>query len=281
MLGASTCAKQPPANGVAVLTNMQWFYGPTWGSTLRVCEKLSPMQRRGGCAKEAEVRARQLELIEVLRRNVVHEAVVEVHVLLGEAAPVRKFLARLPWFERHGCKLHLVETGTRPRFVDYMRHLSSKALLGKTVVLTNQDVLLANAPWAALPTALPPKTAFFLSRYHTRYQYDTAQSLSAGVRERLFNVSSTTRSTQANTLASHLRGFASTALPPLARGRSLLGSTHRTGRGRWKRRPPHWAKPWKAVPMMTKRKKRKAFDEPHLYRCSVRRGPRALREAQS
>ena len=68
------------------MTNMQWFYGDTWGRTLRVCERLSAFQRRAGCAREDEVCARQLELIEVLRRNVAHAAVVEVgETLTGRA----------------------------------------------------------------------------------------------------------------------------------------------------------------------------------------------------
>ena len=242
-----SCTKPPPTQGVVVLTNMQWFYGPTWGRTLRVCERLSPLARRGGCAKEAEVRARQLELIEVLRRNAVHSAVAEVHVLLGEAEPVRRFLARLPWYERHACKLTLVETGTRPRFVDYMRHLSSSALLGKTVVLTNQDVLLADGPWAALPTVLPPKTALFLSRYHVRYTYDVGHSLTAGTAEGLFNATvgsdrgrlvsqaSAFLGPTATHIATRLRGLAAQGVPPLNRGtREYL-----TGRARGARHGLH------------------------------------------
>ena len=105
------CAHLDPAAGLNVLTNMQWMYGATWGSTLRRCDQLSKRERGDGCAQEDEVRARQLELVEVLRRNVVNPAVAEVHVLVGEAEPVRRFLGHLPWFERIGCKLRLVETG--------------------------------------------------------------------------------------------------------------------------------------------------------------------------
>ena len=186
------CERPQPAQGsLVVLSNMQWFYGATWGRTLRVCERLSPVQRRAGCAREAEVLSRQLELIEVLRRNVAHPAVSEVHVLVGEAPPVRRFLSRLPWYERHRCKLTLVDTGTRPSFVDYMRHIS-RALLGRTVVLTNQDVMLADGAWASLPHALPARTAFFLSRYHMRVTYDVQHSLAAGRAEGVFNGSAPT-----------------------------------------------------------------------------------------
>ena len=165
---------------------MQWFYGPTWGRTLKVCEKLLPHQRRAGCATQADLRNRQLELIEVLRRNVVHPAVAEVHVLVGEAEPILRFLRRLPWYERLGCKLNLVATGTRPRFRDYVEQVAGP-LRGRTVVFTNQDVLLSEGEWASLPAALPPRSAFFLSRYHSRYQYDVQYSTAAGVSEGLFN----------------------------------------------------------------------------------------------
>ena len=196
-LGATPCDRQAlrgRTNGLVVLTNMQWFYSPTWGRTLKVCERLPPHRRVAGqCARESEVRARQLELVEVLRRNVIHPAVAEVHVLLGEDEPVRRFLRRLPWYERLKCKLHLVAIAKRPNFVDYMRHMSS-ALLGRTVVFTNQDVMLGEGPWARVPSALPPRTAFFLSRYHLRVQYDVQHSLAAGIAEGLFNSSASSSS---------------------------------------------------------------------------------------
>ena len=112
----------------------------------------------------------------MLRRNVINPAVAEVHVLVGEAAPVRSFLKRLPWHERAGCKLHLIETGTRPKFVDYMRQVSGP-LLGRTVVFTNQDVFLADGPWATLPAALPPRTlrATLHMKMHT-YAFDARSS---------------------------------------------------------------------------------------------------------
>lgn len=187
--------------GLVVLSNMQWFYGATWAPK-NACgddrrsnrrhrqQQLQQLRHANGrCTPWSDLQARQLELIEVLRRNVVHAAVAEVHVLVGESAPVQRYLSRLPWYERVGrCKLHLIETQRRPGFRDYMAQLSGP-LLGRTVVFTNQDVLLADGPWASLPTALPPRTAFFLSRYHTRYTYDTQHSSAVGVAEGLFNAS--------------------------------------------------------------------------------------------
>lgn len=187
------CAHLDPAAGLNVLTNMQWMYGATWGSTLRRCDQLSKRERGDGCAQEDEVRARQLELVEVLRRNVVNPAVAEVHVLVGEAEPVRRFLGHLPWFERIGCKLRLVETGTRPRFSDYVRQLSGP-LRGRTVAFLNQDVFLEGANWQSVPHTLGPRAAYFLSRYHTREQYDVQHGLAAGAAEGVFNVSAATRS---------------------------------------------------------------------------------------
>ena len=110
-------------------------------------------------------------------------------MLVAESAPVARFLNHLPWYERLRCKTHLVETRSRPRFSDYMRYISSK-LLGETVVLTNQDVFLADTPaWAAVPRALGPKSAFFLSRYHRRESYDVRHSLAASAAEGIFNAS--------------------------------------------------------------------------------------------
>ena len=188
------------ASDVVVLTNMQWFYGPTWGSTLRLCEQLAAprqlhgheaasFQRTHGCAWSTEVHARQLELIEVLRRNAAHPAVAEVHVLVGEAEPVRQFLRRLPWHTEHGCKVHLVATGRRPSFRDYLAHVATH-LLGRVVAITNQDVMLDSGPWETLAAVLPPRTALFLSRYHERVVYDVASGVAAGTAEGIFNGSS-------------------------------------------------------------------------------------------
>lgn len=179
----------PRGAGLVVLTNMQWFYGPTWGRTVRFC---SPsMQGRlsngGQCAVPAEVQARQLELVEVLRRNVLHKAVHEVHVLVGEAKPVHRFLARLPWYQRLGCKVHLIETRSRPSFDDYMRHISG-SLLGRAVIFTNQDIFLSeDSAWQSLAHTLGPRAAFFLSRYHTRERYNVQHSIAAGVAENISN----------------------------------------------------------------------------------------------
>ena len=148
---------------LTVLTTLQWFFGPTWGSTLRTCgrgQKSSPR-----CVQAEEVQARQLELIEVLRRNALHPAVGEVHVLVAEAPPVRRLLQSLPWYAQGGnATVRLVQIGERPTFRSYMNYLSA-ALVGRVVVFTNQDVFLAGDGWHRLPAALPPKTTFFLSRH--------------------------------------------------------------------------------------------------------------------
>ena len=173
---------QRTRGGVTILTSMQWFYGPTWGRTLRVCGHGT----QTACAQWDEVHARQMELVEVLRRNLAHPAVQEVHVLVGEVEPVRHFLRRLPWYHRKGCLLNLIGTGTRPKFKDYLAHIGT-ALLGRPVVMTNQDVFLGDGWWDKLPASLPPKTAFLLSRYHQRVTYDTQHSWAAGLAEGLFN----------------------------------------------------------------------------------------------
>ncbi len=99
-----SCAQ--PSAELVVLTNMQWFYGPTWGRTLNICTR--PGSNRN-CAQWDELHSRQLELLEVLRRNAAHPAVAEVHVLVGEADPIRSLVQQLPWHARHGCKLRLVQ----------------------------------------------------------------------------------------------------------------------------------------------------------------------------
>eukprot|EP00966_Prymnesium_polylepis_P135232 3125866-Prymnesium_polylepis.1 len=71
---AATCrAERLQRKGLVVLTTMQWFYGPTWGSTLKVCRSGGPTV----CVRWDEVHARQMELTEVLRRNLVHPNVDE------------------------------------------------------------------------------------------------------------------------------------------------------------------------------------------------------------
>ena len=124
----TTCASSP-TDGFAVLTNMQWFYGPTWGSTIKLCGRGAPRQRQGNdCARWPDLHRRQLELIEVLRRNVVHPSVADVHVVVGEAPPVEALLRRLPWWPTHGCKVRLIATGRRPTFRDYMVQLTTPPL---------------------------------------------------------------------------------------------------------------------------------------------------------
>ena len=169
------------------------------------------MAKRSGadCASWPDLHARQLELFEVLRRNVAHPRVAAVHVLVGEARPVLAFLEQLPWFHRHGCKVHLVETGRRPSFRDYMVRLSVPPLLGRTVVFTNQvctpsasvqpcpcpyhcpcpctvvhtdqDIFLTEG-WGKLAGLLKPHTALMLSRHHQRVSYDLEPSLAAAGR---------------------------------------------------------------------------------------------------
>lgn len=183
------CPIDGSSSSLVVLTNMQWFYGPVWGRTVRTCDHLPPSRQRDGCTTAPELHARQLELVEVLRRNVIHPAVGQVRVLVGEVAPLRRFLGRLPWYTRLGCKVQLIQTGSRPRFSDYMRQLSGP-LRGQTVAFTNQDVFLAaDTDWAAVPRALGPRQAFFLSRYHQREQYDVQHSLAASAAEGVFNLS--------------------------------------------------------------------------------------------
>jgi len=172
-----------------------------------------------------EMQARQLELIEVLRRNVVHTAVASVHVLVGEAEPLRRFLSRLPWFERLGCKVHLVETGTRPQFSDYMRQLSGP-LRGRTVAFVNQDIFLEGPRWAEVPQTLGHRQAYFLSRYHTHEQYDVQHGLAAGAAEGIFNASKSSLATSSSLAKSIGRSRS-----PLAHGLSSSLRSLTTARG--------------------------------------------------
>jgi len=175
---------------LTLLTSMQWFYGPLWGSTLLLCDKRQ-VQRRGEpkrCLKWADVHARQLELLEVLRRNAMHPAVGEVHVIVGEAEPVQRFLRQLPWYQRRGhAMVHLAEVRKRPSFRTYMEYIS-RHLTGRTVVLTNQDIFLDDG-WRGLAQRLPASTAYFVSRYHRRVAYDAHHSVAAGEALRYFNAS--------------------------------------------------------------------------------------------
>lgn len=184
-----TCVAR--VEGLDLVTNMQWFYARTWKSTMQVCAPQTsgrlPAARGSGCASLQDFHARQMELVEVLRRNALHPAVRSVHVLVGEDAPVRRYLERLPWFRRRGCGVVLVPTGTRPTFKDYMAYISSR-LIGRTVALVNQDTFLASG-WEGKRAAslLPPRTAFLLSRYHARTTYDVQHQLAAGEGEGIFD----------------------------------------------------------------------------------------------
>lgn len=193
---ASHAAPRVRAHQLVVLTTMQWFGGSTWGRTLRRCGPRAPQPRRGPqvCVRTDELVRRQLELIEVLRRNVLHPAVAEVHVLVAEALPVRALLSRLPWYSgrhprrhsnnsavrlrRGNASVHLVETGERPSFRSYVSYLNA-SLTGRLVVITNQDVFLEGPHWSRI--RLPPKSVYFLSRYHQRVTYhdDAAHAAAA------------------------------------------------------------------------------------------------------
>ncbi|KAL3914699.1 MAG: hypothetical protein SGPRY_007536, partial [Prymnesium sp.] len=131
---------------------------------------------------------RSLCRAQVLRRNLLHPAVAELHLLLGEVPPVRSFLRRLPWYPSVACKLSLVSLGQRPRFSHYMRYIS-KELPNRVVVITNQDVFLTDGWWSKLSVSLPPSTAYLLSRYHTRTSYDIRPYYRAARAEGLFNES--------------------------------------------------------------------------------------------
>lgn len=182
----ATCATSP-IDGFAILTNMQWFYGPTWGGTIRLCGRGAPRQRQGNdCARWPDLHKRQLELIEVLRRNVVHPSVADVHVVVGEAPPVEALLQRLPWWKTHGCKVRLIATGRRPTFRDYMVQLTAPPLLGRPVVLTNQDIFLSDG-WHRLGALFAPGRALMLSRHHERVAYDPEPSVNAAEACGLFN----------------------------------------------------------------------------------------------
>jgi len=82
----------------------------------------------------------------------------------------------------HNCisrhKVQLVQLSQRPTFADYMRYLGDR-LLGRTVVLVNMDVFIAEGWLGTKSPLLPPNTAFFLSRYHRRVDYGVGESTNA------------------------------------------------------------------------------------------------------
>ena len=153
---------------LVVLTSIQWFYAPTWGTTLVLCHGHKP---KPPCVQWEQLHARQLELTEVLRRNVLHPLVAEVHVLVGESKPVHEYLQQLPWYrELSPCKrVELVQIRGRPTFASYLAHANTH-LRNRLVVLSNQDVFLADG-WESLPAMLLPGEAFVLSRYHAPVAY--------------------------------------------------------------------------------------------------------------
>jgi len=181
---------------------MQWFYGPTWGSTLRICQGDNgkwyrpdvgsdtlgkPKRSEGPCVRWNDLHSRQMELFEVLRRNALHAQVAQVHLLVSEAAPIERFLEHLPWHLRHGrSKIRLVQIAGRPTFRTYIEHIS-KNLLNHAVVITNQDIFL-DTGWSGAAHALAPRSAFFLSRYHERVEYDVGHSLAAAAATGHFNL---------------------------------------------------------------------------------------------
>mmetsp|Transcript_2528 Transcript_2528/g.8551 ORF Transcript_2528/g.8551 Transcript_2528/m.8551 type:complete len:375 (-) Transcript_2528:97-1221(-) len=192
MGGAATSVATPAAearSGLSLLTTMQWFYGPTWGNTLQICPERAALSRRKPCVKWVNVHARQLELLEVLRRNVLHAAVSDLHLLVAEAPPVEALLSRLRWYEKRKHMLHVVGIAERPSFRTYLAY-ASRHLVGRTVVFLNQDVyLMPEGRWAELATSgLPARHTYFLSRYHRRTDYDVRRSAEAASSLGLLNL---------------------------------------------------------------------------------------------
>ena len=186
-------ATSRPAAKVTIVSSMQWLYGPTWGATLMRCDRQSVEHRKAKklCISAAQMRARQLELAEVVRRNLEHPAVSAYHLLVNDASEVQEFFRKLPhraaassWGSWGGrARLKLVDMGhTLPTFATYIGYVST-TLPNQTVVILNQDIFLEGRHWLSL--SVPPNQAFALSRYHRRqYYYDTAESgraLSAAV----------------------------------------------------------------------------------------------------
>mmetsp|Transcript_30230 Transcript_30230/g.58344 ORF Transcript_30230/g.58344 Transcript_30230/m.58344 type:complete len:599 (+) Transcript_30230:109-1905(+) len=170
--------ERTPSPGLIVLSTFAWLPGLTWGSTVRLCASEHAGQR-AACATPGAVAQRQLELIEVLRRNVLHRAVAELHLFVAEKAPVTWLLLKMRWFQHVGRhKVQLVQLSQRPTFADYMRYLGDR-LLGRTVVLVNMDVFIAEGWLGTKSPLLPPNTAFFLSRYHRRVDYGVGESANA------------------------------------------------------------------------------------------------------
>jgi hypothetical protein len=172
---------------VVLVSSMQWLYGATWNKTIVRCEQQTASERlaKRRCVSAASLRARQLELVEVLHRNAVHPAVSSYHLFVHEKPEVRRFLRQLPWY-RQCAGLQLVDIGHKlPTFATYLRYIDA-TLIKQPVVILNQDIFLEGRQWQALRSVLTsPRQAFALSRYHKwSYSYDTDESgraLSAAV----------------------------------------------------------------------------------------------------
>ena len=178
-------ATNRPAAKLTIVSSMQWLYGPTWGATLVRCDRQSVEHRKAKklCISVAQMRARQLELAEVVRRNLEHPAVSAYHLLVNDASQVQEFFRRLPHRSGGRAGLKLIDMGhTLPTFATYIGYVST-TLPNQPVVILNQDIFLEGRQWLSL--FVPPNQAFALSRYHKRqYAYDTAVSgraLSAAV----------------------------------------------------------------------------------------------------
>ena len=91
-------ATSRPAAKVTIVSSMQWLYGPTWGATLVRCDRQSVEHQKAKklCISAAQMRARQLELAEVVRRNLEHPAVSAYHLLVNDASEVQEFFRKLP-----------------------------------------------------------------------------------------------------------------------------------------------------------------------------------------
>ena len=112
-------ATNRPAAKLTIVSSMQWLYGPTWGATLVRCDRQSIEHRKAKklCISEAQMRARQLELAEVVRRNLEHPAVTAYHLLVNDASQVQEFFRRLPHRSGGRARLKLIDMGhTLPTF---------------------------------------------------------------------------------------------------------------------------------------------------------------------
>ena len=162
------------SSSISVVTNMVWMYGPTWPDAAALLRRPANAQLR---AKDrgVDLGARAAAQLVELRRNVVHDAVADVHVLLGEADP--RGLAGCRGLSGTARAAGWWRLRQRPSFKHYMQYIGT-SLLGRSVVLVNQDIFAEG--WERLPRMLaPPRTALLLSRYHRRVAYGTRHSAAA------------------------------------------------------------------------------------------------------